>query len=946
MSTTGPPLDPDTLKQQNDQLWRLVERQRQVIFQLREELERALGGSSVVGAPTQASPAQASPASLATPSPALPAAAPSLAVLPPRTTSTNTAASASSSLPPILPPRSAHYASPLTTPATAVATPPTPASLGPAGPATPTTAAPAAASPAAAPASQTSPPTQTQLAHLRTSLHRLSLPVLGAFIGPNAKGKEVMYIVVSVRVHEQPPAPLGAPAFTEFWCVAKTYADLVALETKCRAAHKVHPQLATMARLPDKAVFAPGRGPEPGREASAAVELFLGQLLAAVVEFPFGPMTHQLVEFISTDLHDPTTTLFQATAAAAAAAAAAGGNGSVPSTPVTEEPPPSSGGGLASAFGRLRLGGASAAHAASSARNHAGKLVAGSSPLARSSSSNPPTPRAPVFGVSLERAIAASRIKEGYELPAVVYRCIEYLDSQDAKNEEGIYRLSGSSATIRALKDRFNAEGDVDLCASNDYIDVHAVAGLLKLFFRELPGSLLTDQFHPYFVALQEVADINDRVAELSLLINMLPLPNYTVLRALISHLVTVVTNSDVNKMTVRNIGIVFAPTLGIPAGIFALMLMRFNDVFDVETGRKYLEEREARRRAAAIAASPADSTADSTAAVLAPAAEGGDANASNAAPVPPSSSDGRNDLVDLVGEYDGTPQVAAIHASGIDVSRDGSLEIESAQGVSPPNGSGLGTHDDVDLDDAAAAAAAPNARNSIIYSQAAPEAMLHLERSLTPVVVDDDHVDLDTDPSPEPVAAAAAAPLAPPPPRAHARLSAGYLDYYAGTEAVQYLQYLDEVGPDAPASLPRRIAPPARGDSHGAVLGSSPGSISSLNAVAAQQGGAAPPRGNSRSNKRESVYLAAHQYQEWSNPKRQSAVPAVPAMSPASLQQAEASLQALLQTDPGSLSRELAHMDPAALATLQALLVERTQQQAGQGQGQQGAQGTQQKSG
>ncbi|KNE61560.1 hypothetical protein AMAG_06376 [Allomyces macrogynus ATCC 38327] len=212
---------------------------------------------------------------------------------------------------------------------------------------------------------------------------------------------------------------------------------------------------------------------------------------------------------------------------------------------------------------------------------------------------------------------------------------------------------------------------------------------------------------------------------------------------------------------------------------------------------------------------------------------------------------------------------------------------------------------------------------------------MLHLERSLTPVVVDDDHVDLDTDPSPE--TGAAAAPLAPPP-RAHARLSAGYLDYYAGTEAVQYLQYLDEVGPDAPASLPRRIAPPARGDSHGAVLGSSPGSISSLNAAA--QGGAAPPRGNSRSNKRESVYLAAHQYQEWSNPKRQSAVPAVPAMSPASLQQAEASLQALLQTDPGSLSRELAHMDPAALATLQALLVERTQQ-AGQ-QGQQGQQGTQ----
>lgn len=35
-----------------------------------------------------------------------------------------------------------------------------------------------------------------------------------------------------------------------------------------------------------------------------------------------------------------------------------------------------------------------------------------------------------VFNVPLEQAVAVSKVKEGYELPAVVYRCIEYLDAK------------------------------------------------------------------------------------------------------------------------------------------------------------------------------------------------------------------------------------------------------------------------------------------------------------------------------------------------------------------------------------------------------------------------------------------------------------------------------------------------------------------------------------
>lgn len=186
-----------------------------------------------------------------------------------------------------------------------------------------------------------------------------------------------------------------------------------------------------------------------------------------------------------------------------------------------------------------------------------------------------------VFGVSLAESIAASNISEGLELPSVVYRCIEYLEKRNAASEEGIYRLSGSSAVIKSLKDRFNALGDVDLLAPTEPMhDPHAVAGLLKTFFRELPSSVLTSELHLDFMRANDIMDRKERVNELGQLVSMLPLPNYSVLRTLCSHLIKIIERQDENKMTMRNVGIVFSPTLGIPAGVFALFLTEFDWVF------------------------------------------------------------------------------------------------------------------------------------------------------------------------------------------------------------------------------------------------------------------------------------------------------------------------------------------------------------------------------
>ncbi|KAF8948316.1 hypothetical protein BGZ47_005618 [Haplosporangium gracile] len=191
-----------------------------------------------------------------------------------------------------------------------------------------------------------------------------------------------------------------------------------------------------------------------------------------------------------------------------------------------------------------------------------------------------------VFGVALEQAIEQGVVQPGYMLPAVVYRCIEYLNAHKAKLEEGIYRLSGSTAVIKSLKERFNHDGDFPLLAEEEYYDIHAVAGLLKLFLRELPSSVLTRELHKDFLQVIELANRTDRVDELTRLVAILPEANYTLLRALTAHLIEIVDNADINKMTARNVGIVFSPTLGIPAGVFALLMSDFDQIFHTHDGR------------------------------------------------------------------------------------------------------------------------------------------------------------------------------------------------------------------------------------------------------------------------------------------------------------------------------------------------------------------------
>ena len=216
----------------------------------------------------------------------------------------------------------------------------------------------------------------------------------------------------------------------------------------------------------------------------------------------------------------------------------------------------------------------------------------------------------PVFGLPLAEAVEyCTAAGSDVPLPAVVYRCLEYLEAKDAFNEEGIFRLSGSNVVIKALRERFNTEGDLDFLADGHYYDVHAIASLLKMYLRELPTTVLTRELHLDFLQVlgrppplplpslpikppkhintnsskTDLDTKDSKIAAYNALVHKLPLPNWTLLRALSAFLISVTNNHPINKMPVRNVGIVFAPTLNIPAPIFSHFLTDFDAIFTSE---------------------------------------------------------------------------------------------------------------------------------------------------------------------------------------------------------------------------------------------------------------------------------------------------------------------------------------------------------------------------
>lgn len=94
--------------------------------------------------------------------------------------------------------------------------------------------------------------------------------------------------------------------------------------------------------------------------------------------------------------------------------------------------------------------------------------------------------KGPLFGVELS---AITRIQIN-SIPFIVVKCVEEIEARGIF-QEGIYRVSGFADEVEELKNSFEKLGR-QTNVSAESLNIHTVAGVLKLYFRSLPTPLLT----------------------------------------------------------------------------------------------------------------------------------------------------------------------------------------------------------------------------------------------------------------------------------------------------------------------------------------------------------------------------------------------------------------------------------------------------------------------
>ncbi|KAG0369942.1 hypothetical protein BC939DRAFT_457268 [Gamsiella multidivaricata] len=188
-----------------------------------------------------------------------------------------------------------------------------------------------------------------------------------------------------------------------------------------------------------------------------------------------------------------------------------------------------------------------------------------------------------IFGAHLEDAIQASHIPDTPMVPAVLYRCAEFLEVKGV-DEVGLYRVPGSHANVQKLKRMFDTGKDYNLLTM-DGIDPNDIATLLKLYLRELPSPLLPAALLQQF---QSLLTTDRHICQtLRGILVRLPRSSYIALSFLCHHLSKIAAHDDKTKMTVSNLGVVFAPTLAIGSVLFKALLGGFYDGVDTPENRE-----------------------------------------------------------------------------------------------------------------------------------------------------------------------------------------------------------------------------------------------------------------------------------------------------------------------------------------------------------------------
>ncbi|XP_070782933.1 rho GTPase-activating protein SYDE1 [Enoplosus armatus] len=175
-----------------------------------------------------------------------------------------------------------------------------------------------------------------------------------------------------------------------------------------------------------------------------------------------------------------------------------------------------------------------------------------------------------VFGVELHHLVE----KEGSAspVPLLIQKSVAEIEQRGLK-VVGLYRLCGSAAVKKELRDWFERNSSA-VCLSEDlYPDINVITGILKDYLRELPSQLITRTLYQVVREAMTLrpppappATPDPQLAQSTVeLLSCLPPPERATLSLLLDHLSLVASFNSSNRMTYQNLAVCFGPVLLTP---------------------------------------------------------------------------------------------------------------------------------------------------------------------------------------------------------------------------------------------------------------------------------------------------------------------------------------------------------------------------------------------
>ena len=147
---------------------------------------------------------------------------------------------------------------------------------------------------------------------------------------------------------------------------------------------------------------------------------------------------------------------------------------------------------------------------------------------------------------------------------------------------EGIFRISASTVTVKALRSKFEASPravDVDISGE----DAHSLAALMKSWLRQLPPFVDPPGDQPILEFIAQHPDLTQGpvLLEFRRIVKKVFLPsNLAVLKKLSELIIKVAANEKINKMSLSNIYVCLLPALNINPTILGYFIKHFRILF------------------------------------------------------------------------------------------------------------------------------------------------------------------------------------------------------------------------------------------------------------------------------------------------------------------------------------------------------------------------------